>query len=114
MEQNALRYSITIRVYGEEKCFGPGIAELLERVERTRSLRKATIEMDMAYSKAWKIVKTAEKNLGFPLLETATGGAGGGGARLTEQGRQFLHAFRSFEEAVRGYADEAFLEIMGS
>lgn len=114
MEQKQLHYSITIRVYGEEKCFGPGIAELLERVERTKSLRKATIEMDMAYSKAWKIVKIAEENLGFPLLETSTGGKGGGGAQLTEAGKRFLVSFRQFENAVRGYADEAFLEIMGS
>ncbi len=113
MEQKKLHFTITIRVYGEEKCFGPGIAELLERIERLRSLRKATIEMNMAYSKAWKIIKTAEENLGFPLLISSTGGRGGGGARLTPDAERFLQSYRRFEEAVRGYADEAFLEIIG-
>ena len=45
MGKKQLRYSLTLRIYGEEKCFGPGIAELLERVDEVRSLRKATISM---------------------------------------------------------------------
>ena len=113
MGKKQLRYSLTLRIYGEEKCFGPGIAELLERVDEVRSLRKATISMEMAYSKAWRIIKTAEESLGFPLLRSTTGGRGGGGAELTPQARDFLERFRNFEEAVRGYADEAFLEIIG-
>jgi len=114
MEAATFRYTLTLRIYGKEKCFGPGIATLLEGVEKLHSLRKAAMEMDMAYSKAWKIVKTAEENLGFPLLSSSTGGRGGGGATLTEEGRQFLAAYRRFEEAVRTYADEAFLEMMGT
>ena len=113
MPNKELRCQTSVRIYGEEKCFGPGVAELLERVDQLRSLRKATIEMDMAYSKAWRIVKTAETNLGFELLKSVTGGKGGGGAELTQDGKSFLAAYRRFEEAVRSYADEAFVEIMG-
>lgn len=108
-----LRYTLALRVYGEEKIFGPGIAELLEQVDVLHSLRKATLKMGMAYSKAWSIIKTAEHALGFPLLESTTGGKGGGGAALTDEARRFLAAFRRFEDAVCGYADEAFVEIMG-
>jgi len=113
MPDQHLRCQTSVRIFGEEKCFGPGVAELLERVDRLKSLRKATIEMDMAYSKAWKIVKTAEANLGFPLLVSVTGGKGGGGAELTEDARRFLQAYRRLEKSVRQYADEAFVEIMG-
>ena len=113
MPNKQLRCQVNVRIFGEEKCFGPGVADLLERVDRLHSLRKATIEMDMAYSKAWKIVKIAEENLGFPLLLSVTGGKGGGGAELTPDGKSFLAAYRRFEEAVRSYADEAFVEIMG-
>ena len=80
MPEKQLRCSVIVRIYGEDKCFGPGIADLLERVDQFRSLRKATIDMGMAYSKAWKILKIAEENLGFPLLKSVTGGKGGGGA----------------------------------
>ena len=113
MPGNQLHYSVTIRIFGTEKCFGPGVAELLERVDEMHSLRKATLSMNMAYSKAWKMIKIAEDNLGFPLLTSVTGGKGGGGAELTEDARRFLASFRRFEDAVRGYADEAFLEILG-
>ena len=113
MDGNSLRSTVTVRIYGKEKCFGPGTAELLERVDAERSLRKATMSMNMAYSKAWRMIKTAEENLGFPLLVSVTGGAGGGGAALTEEGRRFLRSFRGFEQAVRSYADEAFVEFMG-
>ena len=44
MDDICLRCAVTVRIYGKEKCFGPGIAELLERVEQERSLRKATDE----------------------------------------------------------------------
>lgn len=110
---NKLRYTLSLRVFGEEKIFGPGIAELLERVDETHSLRKATMDMGMAYSKAWRIVKTAENALGFSLLDSAAGGRGGGGARLTERGRRFLEAYRRFESVVHAYADEIFEEMFG-
>lgn len=112
MAKEQLRYTITVRIYGEEKCFGPGVAELLERVDRLKSLRKATISMDMAYSKAWKIITVAEKNLGFKLLDSVTGGKGGGGAQLTREARDFLASYRRFEQAVNTYADGAFSDIM--
>ena len=113
MPNKQLRCQVSVRIFGEEKCFGPGVADLLERVDRLKSLRKATIEMDMAYSKAWRIVKTAETNLGFPLLKSVTGGKGGGGAELTEEAKKFLSAYRRLEQSVRQFADEAFVEIMG-
>lgn len=113
MANKELRCLTTVRIFGEDKCFGPGIAELLERVDRLHSLRKATIEMSMAYSKAWRIVKTAEENLGFKLLSSVTGGKGGGGAVLTDDAIRFLTSYRRLEKSVRQYADEAFVEIMG-
>ena len=112
MEQ-PLRCNIMVRIFGQSKCFGPGVAELLERVDKSHSLRQATMQMNMAYSKAWRMLKVAEENLGFPLLDSTTGGKGGGGAMLTEKGRRFLLSYRTFEHAVCAYADEAFLEYMG-
>ena len=109
-----LRFALTLRLYGgDEKIFGPGIAELLERVDEMHSLRKATIAMGMAYSKAWSIIKTAEQSLSFPLLISTTGGRGGGGAELSPEGRRFLQAYRAFEQTVHDYADEVFEELFG-
>ena len=111
--EGKLRYTLMLRVYGEEKIFGPGIAELLEHVEELHSLRKATAAMGMAYSKAWSIVKNAENALGFPLLTSTVGGKGGGSAYLTERGKRFLTAYRRFESIVHAYADEIFEDLFG-
>ena len=54
-------------------------AALLHAVQQLHSLRAAALSMDMAYSKAWTIIKNSEKALGFPLLTSTTGGKGGGG-----------------------------------
>ena len=111
--RDKLRYSLTIRLYGEDKIFGPGIAELLEKVDQYHSLRQATMAMNMAYSKAWSIIRNAEEFLSFPLIISKTGGKGGGGAELSEQGRRFLEAYRSFEKTVHDYADEVFEDVFG-
>lgn len=111
--ETRLRYTLMLRVYGEEKIFGPGIAELLEHVDELHSLRKATMTMGMAYSKAWSIVKNAENALGFPLITSTVGGKGGGHAELTERGRRFLSAYRQFESVVHAYADEIFEDLFG-
>ena len=77
---NDIRFVVSPRIMGEEKFFGPGIAVLLHRVEEYHSIRQATASMGMAYSKAWAIIRRAERELGFPLLNTTTGGKEGGGA----------------------------------
>ena len=69
-----LRYGMSIKLYGEDKAFGPGIAELLRNVEKEGSLQGAAQSMNMAYSKAWKILKGAEKEWGLSLTDRETGG----------------------------------------
>ena len=60
MEQK-FRPVLSVRIFGgEAKCFGPGVAELLRRVEEHHSLRAAANSMCMAYSKAWTVIKNAE------------------------------------------------------
>ena len=83
MEQK-LTYNLAVRLFSDEKCFGPGVAQLLHRVQELHSLRAAAMSMNMAYSKAWTITKHAQAALGFPLLHSITGGRGGGGAELTD------------------------------
>ena len=111
---NDIRFIVSPRIMGEEKFFGPGIATLLHRVEEYHSIRQATLSMGMAYSKAWAIIRRAERELGFPLLSTTTGGSQGGGASLTEQGRAFLEQYERFCDLVNAHAKEDFETVFGS
>lgn len=108
MDQQRLRPVVTARLYTSTKCFGPGIAMLLERVETLHSLRSAAMDMDMAYSKAWTILRNAERGLGFKLLHSKTGGKNGGGAVLTEEGRAMLSAYRAYEAALKEQGEALF------
>lgn len=105
-----MKYNLTVRLYAQEKCFGPGVAQLLHRVQRLHSLRAAAMDMDMAYSKAWKILRQAEEQLGFSLLHSVTGGKGGGGAQLTEKAEQFLAAYDDFCRELDQHAELLFRE----
>ncbi len=80
--------------------FGQGIVMLLERVEVYGSINQATHDMGMAYSKAWKLIKAAESELGVSLLERE----GHNCSVLTWEGKQLvaLHkeALRAAQEAA--------------
>ena len=81
------------------KFFGEGPCRLLRCVEKTGSLRAAAMEMEMAYSKASKILKQAETNLGFPLTTRITGGKDGGGSVLTPEGKRWLQQYETYRNA---------------
>ena len=110
---NDIRFVVSPRIMGAEKFFGPGIAVLLHRVEEYRSIRQATLSMGMAYSKAWSIIRRAERELGFALLNTTTGGSSGGGASLTAEGRAFLDKYDRFCALVNEHAAADFEAVFG-
>lgn len=105
-----MTYNLSCRLFTDAKCFGPGVARLLHAVQRLHSLRAAALSMDMAYSKAWTIIKNSEKALGFSLLDSTTGGKGGGGAALTPEGARLLRAYDTFCSRLHDAADELFQE----
>ena len=88
--RNDLHANLTVRIFTDRKCFGPGVAELLRRVRELHSLRAAAMSMNMAYSKAWTVLRTAQEGLGVKLLRSSTGGRNGGGATLTAEGERLL------------------------
>ena len=102
--EKELKAKIRIHLYTQDKCFGPGICLLLEQIEIYGSLRKAAMSMDMAYSKAWKIVKDCEKNLGFKLLSSTTGGKSGGGAKVTGEAKKMMTAYRQYCDEVEEFS----------
>ena len=96
-----LHLKMTVRLYTDDnqRCFGPGIATLLERVRAHKSLRSAAASMGMAYSKAMKLIRRAESVLGFPLTIRTTGGASGGGSRLTPEGKEWITRYEAYRNA---------------
>lgn len=90
---------IVLRDDQGEKFFGEGPCRVLKGIERTGSLRAAAMEMDMAYTKALRLVERAEQVLGFPLTERTIGGKGGGGSRLTPLAKEFIEKYEAYRDA---------------
>jgi molybdate transport system regulatory protein len=84
-------------LFGHAIAIGPGKAELLEHIAETGSISAAARRMDMSYRRAWLLVDTLNQCFKSPLVETATGGKGGGGARITDFGREVLARYRKME-----------------
>ena len=108
MSDTSLHPAVTLRLYTDRKCFGPGVGMLLRRVESLHSLRAAAMDMNMAYSKAWTILREAERGLGVKLLHSTTGGRGGGGAVLTAEGAELLAAYDACDRELKEEARRLF------
>ena len=102
---------ITTRLFAEEKCYGPGVHRLLGAVAQNHSLRAAAASMNMAYSKAWSIVRAAEQGFGCKLLHSTIGGSGGGGAELTDEARQIMAAYETYCARLNEYGQALFGEL---
>ncbi|MEJ2059171.1 MAG: LysR family transcriptional regulator [Gammaproteobacteria bacterium] len=91
---------------GQAIAMGPGKADLLEAIDRTGSISAAAREMHMSYRRAWQLVEVMNQAFVEPLVDTATGGRGGGGTTVTPFGRDILKRYREMEdkaaEAVAG------------
>ncbi len=91
-------------LFGEDAMLGPGKAELLERVRETGSIAAAGRAMRMSYKRAWMLVEEMNAAFSAPLVDSARGGAGGGGAQLTAIGEEVLRLYRAVENAAAASA----------
>ncbi len=110
-DQPCLRLRV---VFGPGAMLGPGKADLLALIEETGSISAAGRRMRMSYKRAWTLVETLNTLFAAPLVASSRGGEGGGGARLTEVGREVLARYRALERraADAGADDIAALEAL--
>ncbi|MBB5691544.1 LysR family transcriptional regulator [Roseomonas alkaliterrae] len=95
------RRGLTLRLtLGKDVALGPGKAELMEGIRDAGSIAAAGRRMGMSYQRAHDLVAALNADFREPLVATAMGGPGGGGARLTPLGEAVLDAYRKAEEAA--------------
>ena len=76
---------------------------LLDALARTGSITRAARTAGLSYKGAWLMLESAGNLAQAPLLTTATGGAGGGGAQLTDTARALLGAWQTLEGEHREF-----------
>ena len=99
---------IQLTLERDEGFFGPSVAQFLSLIDHTGSMQTACRQMHMSYTKGWKILKAAEKQLGYPLLITQSGGAEGGSSLLTPKAKDFLVRFLGMEKELREDAQKLY------
>jgi molybdate transport system regulatory protein len=87
---------------------------LLALIDETGSLAEAAQRMRLSYRRAWGKVREIEQNLGLKLVESTAGGPGGGGSRLTADGRRLVDMYQRFERAARDGVARQFERIFAA
>ena len=87
----------------EGRFLGIGRLELLERIAELGSISKAAHAMSMSYKRAWDLVSSMNAQAAAPLVSTQTGGTKGGGAAVTEAGREAIMAFKTLQERFQDF-----------
>ena len=76
---------------------GIGKVSLLEAIAEKGSISQAAKAIGMSYKRAWQLVEDMNALADTPLVITETGGAHGGGTRLTERGLCAVANYRRLE-----------------
>lgn len=87
--------------FSDDFYLGPGRADLLAGIAETGSISAGGKRMGMSYKRAWSLVQALNEGWGSPLVETSRGGAGQGGASLTEDGAFVLERYRAMQATTR-------------
>ena len=102
-------YTVRGRIWLEkdgELYMGGGREILLERIDKFGSIAAAARSMKLGYRNAWLWVEAANRLAPAPLVEKTAGGAGGGRARLTDEGRRAISQYKELRAKFEGFLKE--------
>lgn len=100
----ALRAKVWLEV-GGQVALSDWRVQLLEAIDETGSIARAARTLDVPYRTAWYKLRQIEERLGIRLLDTRSGGATGGGTRLTFEARDLVDRFRRASVGISEQVD---------
>src|SRR3974390_1694269 len=93
---------LTIRLdFSGARRLGACKVALLEAIEKTGSISAAGRAHEMSYRRAWLLVDELNQLFATPVVAAQHGGARGGGAQPTDQGRRVIALYRDAEAKMR-------------
>ena len=104
-----MSYKIKSRIWIESEnhvLLGEGRVQLLKAIETEGSLSKAAKTLGLSYKKAWQLIDSVNKSAKNPVTINSTGGKGGGGAELTDYGKQLIVVFDEINRNCWNFLDE--------
>ena len=103
-----------LQIYNTSPHFGKGIVSIMMLVRQGSSLRAACAQMGLSYSKAWRLLKSAEADLGIPLLDTQKGGTKRAGSTQKGSAGRHCHFDTLFNKTWRNIPDSSPTRIRGA
>ena len=73
--------------------------QVLRALGECGSISQAARLVGVSYKAAWQALDTLSNLSGVPVVQKSVGGAGGGGAKLTEAGQELLRAAQAMAQA---------------
>lgn len=107
-----VRAQVEVCLKANESFFCAQTETLLELIGKTGSRQAACDEMGLSYSKATRLINTAEKQLGYKLIRRWSGGPEGGGSELTEECKIMLDRYKKMVAEVQMAAEKAYRNYM--
>ena len=74
--------------------------QLLQEIDRSGSINAAARALNVPYRLAWDRLHEMEERLHVHLVDTVTGGRGGGGSTLTPAAQQIIVQFLALADAI--------------
>src|SRR6185369_5136527 len=106
---------LTVRVdFGLDRALGPGKIRLLETIGQTGSISQAGRSLDMSYRRAWLLVDDMNRCFREPVVTTQPGGAQGGGAALTDFGKDLIAKYRAIEDQAMAVTKSQLRDLQAS
>ncbi len=93
---------------GDRYAFGYGIAEILQAVERSGTIKGAAHDLGKSYRHVWGRVKEAEEALGRQLVVTQVGGQEARRSSLTPEARRLVTSFLALHRRMGDLLAEEF------
>ncbi len=90
---------------GSKNYLGLGKVELLRGIVETGSISNSAKNMRMSYKAAWDSIDAMNNLSSTPLVSSSTGGRGGGGTKITRQGKLAIEAFDELEKAKIAFCE---------
>jgi len=113
MKSSFTELQLIVRIsFPDGERLGRGKMELLEHIQASGSISAAGRAMGVSYRRAWLLVDALNHMFNEMVVESKRGGSQGGGANLTDFGRELLIRFRAMERNMEKAAalDLAWIE----
>jgi molybdate transport system regulatory protein len=105
-----LQLHVTI-IVSDSVLLDPLHVELLEAVDKSRSITAAAKHLKISYAFAWRLLADLGSHFSEPLVNAQRGGRAHGGCSLTETGREILDLYHKVRSGAAIVAEPFLMSL---